>query len=840
MTHMAGEAHSGQYQPLGTTTPAGEGTTNGGAREWSFITEDGAQAQVALLAEDLARVRLIPPGQKVGRSWAVAREEWPEVRVRTDAGENGMLRVTTDAMRIEIAPSPFRVAFSWPDGAPFAVDDPQRGMGMVPPLGPTDIPDRYLPPGMLRCYKQLAPGEHLIGAAERTTNFDLRGQTITFWNVDPPLHHNVATGPMYASIPFWMGLHSGRAYGIFVDSAWHSDLDAGASLPDVLSFGVAGGELTYYVFAGPDPQAILARYADLTGHMPLPPRWALGYGQSRWSYFPAAHLRDVADGLREHRIPADHLWLDIDYMDGYRVFTWNTRRFPQPERMLSELAAQGFKVVTIIDPGVKVDPTYPVFTEGLEKNYFVRQPDGALSIGLVWPGECAFPDFSRAEVREWWGRLHSGLLDAGIAGVWDDMNEPGMTSMLVPGAGTIHGGTLPLEALHLPDGPDGEPMPHAAFHNAYGMQMARASFEGQQALRPDKRPFVLTRSGYAGVQRYAAIWTGDNDSAWDHIRMAARMCLMLGVTGIPFAGFDTGGFWGNSDGELLVRFTQLGAVMPFYRNHSAMRTVAQEPWAFGQPWEAFCQQTIELRYQLIPYLYTAFAEAARTGAPIARPLVYAYPEETGFANIDDEHLLGPDLLAAPVMDAGGLHRDVVFPREVWVDWYSGERFTGPSRVTINAPLDIVPLFAREGAIIPLAPVMQYTDQRPEDPLTLTCYLGSEAGATATGTLYEDDGETPAWQQGEWRLTRFTAERTTTGVTFHAARPEGGYTGEVREWLVELHLPYSGGTRPAVSSARLGNQSLGDDWETVERRYETVVRIPVGRIVAPFELAINLR
>jgi len=838
MTQSGATAYSGQFESLGTTTLAQDENGQSDYQRWTYTAADGASVQIAVLASDLVRVRYVPAGRSAARSWSVVRDSWPALAVRTDQGENGTLRVTTDAMRVEIAPDPFRLAFSWPDGAPFAEDDPARGMGIVSAPTPERVPDTNLPPGMVRCYKRLAPAEQIIGAAERASRLSLRGSTMTFWNVDPPLHHLEHAGPMYASIPFWMGLRGGRVYGIFLDTAGKADLDAGSALPDTLSFGAAGGDLTYYVFAGPTPQAVLARYADLTGHMSMPPKWALGYGQSRWSYFPDTYLRAVATELRHRQIPADSLWLDIDYMDGYRVFTWNSRRFPHPARVLRELAAQGFRVVAIIDPGVRADPMYSVFTEGLEKDYFVRHPDGTVCIGVVWPGECAFPDFSRAEVREWWGQQQATLLDAGIAGIWDDMNEPAMSGLFAPGAGVVHGDTLPLDVLHLPDGPDGEPLSHAAFHNAYGMQMARATYEGLARYRPERRPFVLTRSGFAGIQRYAAIWTGDNDSSWDYIRLAARMCLTFGLCGVPFAGFDAGGFWGDADGELLVRFTQLGAVMPFFRNHSAMYTKAQEPWAFGQPWEAFCQQAIELRYQLLPYLYTEVAAAARTGAPIARPLIYEHPDEADFIDIDDEFLIGNSLLAAPVMTQNTTRRAVVFPKGIWIDWYSGRRYQGSQRQDVEAPVDVLPLFAREGSIIPIAPVMQYVGERPEDPLTLACYLSSDATPKARGVLYEDDGETPAWRSGKWRLTHFAAELSSDGLTFSANQPEGAYSGDVREWLLEFHLPHAGGARPTLGGARVNDQLLDDDWEMDERRYETVVRIPVGRIAAPFTITLT--
>ncbi|MEO7000737.1 MAG: TIM-barrel domain-containing protein, partial [Ktedonobacterales bacterium] len=503
---------------------------------------------------------------------------------------------------------------------------------------------------------------------------------------------------------------------------------------------------------------------------------------------------------------------------------------------------------TIIDPGVKADPTDPTYAEGLARDAFVRQPNGALYTGVVWPGESVFPDFSRAAVREWWGERHSALLDVGVAGVWDDMNEPSLTDLLVPGAGTPHGTTMAPDAVHHPDGLDGPAMPHAEFHNAYGMQMARASFAGQTQLRPDRRPFTLTRSGYAGIQRYAAVWTGDNLSRWEHLRLAARTCLNLGLSGVPFVGFDTGGFWENATGELLTRFTQLGSVFPFFRNHSAMDTMAQEPWAFGQPYEAFIRAAIEQRYRLLPYLYTLCAEAAHTGAPITRAMAYAWPDDATLAALDDQFLLGAALLVAPALEKGQMQREVLFPPDgVWRDWLTGYRYTGPLRMSVDARLDMLPLYLREGAILPLGPVMQYVGElAPQDEaLTLVCSLGLDEQAQAAGDLYEDDGATPAYQQGAWRRTHFTAERAEQRVILRAEQPEGTYAPIPREVMVELRLLLTelsaNPPRPQVTSATLDGRALDPAVaaQTTPRRFETLLTVTLGRVAFPFTLEVAL-
>jgi alpha-glucosidase len=813
------------------------------------------------------RVRLLPPGREPAHSWFVARDDWPATPVELVERADG-LTATTSSCAVHISTDPFRVALAWPDGQPFAEDDPALGMGTAG--------------AAVRCHKRLTAGEHIFGGGERTDPFDRRGRALTFWNLDPPYEHGDATRAMYASIPFWLSVRAGRAYGILLDSAARGDLDAGATHPERLAFGAAGGALTYYICAGPTPAAVLARYADLTGHMPLPPRWALGYQQSRWSYYPAAYLRDIASEFRARQIPCDALYLDIDYMDGYRDFTWDPQRFPDPAGLLRELGAQGFKVVPIIDAGIKRDPTDPTFAQGVATGAFCRRPDGALFTGAVWPGECVFPDFSQAPVRRWWGERHQELLEAGVAGIWNDMNEPSLTAFFTLGDSVAHGATIDPDVVHRAGGDDGPALPHATFHNAYGLQMTRATYEGLARLRPQRRPFVLTRSGAAGIQRYGALWTGDNSSTWAHLRLALRMCLGLGMSGVPFVGADVGGFRGDCTGELLVRFTQLGAVLPFFRNHNMRRTHPQEPWAFGQPYEAICRQAIELRYRLLPYLYTAFQQSARHGGPIARPLVYAFPDDAAAATLDDEFLLGHALLAAPMLDEDRPARAVYFPAGTWVDLGSGERHSGPARVEVAAPLDALPLFAREGSILPLGPVLQFVDERPTDPLTLACYLGG-AGSHAAGTLYEDDGQTTAYQGGATRATRFAAKREAGQVSLRAIAPEGPYDPGTRSWVAELHLPNpapgqtlrvravavggsplpagsrsaasrgeeSEGVHPYTPSARWdeGHEAaevrgaeaaaLAPGWSVIARRYETVVRVVLGRVTAPFDLSVEL-
>ncbi len=610
----------------------------------------------------------------------------------------------------------------------------------------------------IRLTRALASQERIYGLGERTGSMNKRGQAFPIWNIDPPQHYSPETVSMYTSIPFYLGLHisNGTTYGVLIDHTGRVDMDLDHTHNSEATITVQGDSLVAYLFVGPTPADVLRQYTELTGHMPMPPRWAVGYHQSRWSYYSAEQVLQVATRLRERNHPCDAIWLDIDYMNGYRSFTWNTAQFPDPAQMINDLHKQGLRLVAIINPGTKVDEDYFFYKQGIEHDYFCRLENGELFKGSVWPGECVFPDFSRSDVRNWLGNNYQGLLEQGVDGIWNDMNEPSLTNIL---SGTneppIHGNTMSNNVLHRAGGnevtgPDGPPILHKFFHNAYGMEMARATCEGLRRLRSDRRPFVLTRSGTAGMQRYAALWTGDNTSRWEHISMAMPMCLNIGMSGIPFVGVDIGGFWEACNGELLVRFTQLGALMPFCRNHNSLGQPDQEPWAFGEPYESACRIAIEQRYRLMPYLYTLFHEAATSGAPVMRPLYYHYPQDEQACDTEYEFLLGDAILSAPIYEQGTTSRKVYLPADTWFDYWNGNIYPGAGWSEISAPLERWPLFVRGNSIIPTGPLMQYTDQHPTDPLTFTCYMVGDS--LAHYTLYEDDGATFAYQNGNFAQT----------------------------------------------------------------------------------------
>jgi len=537
------------------------------------------------------------------------------------------------------------------------------------------------------------------------------------------------------------------------------------------------GELDYYIIYGPTPAEILATYTDLTGRMPLPPKWSIGYHQCRWSYESDAIVRKLAQEFRDRRIPCDVIHLDIDYMNGYRVFTWSPKRFSEPAKLIGDLKDTGFKVVTIVDPGVKYEPEadYAMFDEGLEHDYFVRDASGEIFHGYVWPDKAVFPDFLKPEVRQWWGDAQKALTDVGVAGIWNDMNEPAISERPFGD----EGGHIwfPLDS---PQGPANEQTTHAEAHNLYGSGMAQASAEGLERLRPTARSFVLTRSGYAGVQRWSSVWMGDNQSWWEHLELSIPMLCNMGLSGVAFVGSDIGGFAGNATAELFARWMQVGFLYPLMRAHSSMKTDQHEPWVFGEQTERICREYIELRYRLLPYLYTLFWEAATTGAPILRPLLYHYPNDRQTYALHDQVFLGESIMAAPVYRPGVTHRAVYLPEGVWYDWWTGDRYDGATHILAYAPLERMPLYVKAGAVIPMQPVMQYVDERPIDELRLRVWPGE-----GRWTLYEDDGHSFEYRDGAWATTEYRVwmedEHTIVGIQTR----QGNWTPSARTVIVEL-------------------------------------------------------
>ena len=624
------------------------------------------------------------------------------------------------------------------------------------------------------CAKKMAAGEAFYGLGDKASDLNLAGHHFTLWSTDAYAFER-GTDPLYRNYPFYVGLHEGQAYGIWFDNTYKTHFDFGTGGTGRMTYMAEGGELCYYYIHGPHMMDVVKRFSHLTGAAPMPPLWALGYHQCRWSYYPESKLRDLARTFRENRIPCDALHLDIDYMDGYRCFTWNKEHFPDAAKMIGDLKADGSRTVVIIDPGIKVDNNYSVYVEGKEKGFFCRRGDDYFMEGAVWPGRCQFPDFTNPAVREWWGNLAEGLLDAGVEGIWNDMNEPSV----------FGSGTFPNDVRHYYEGYRGS---HRKAHNIYGMQMARATYEGLKRLRPRKRPFVITRSAYAGTQRYAACWTGDNIATWDHLRLANVQCQRLSMSGYSFCGSDIGGFTGSPTGELFTRWIQLGTFHPFMRGHSAGDTPNREPWSFGEPYTSICRKFIELRYKLLPYIYSAFWENHRYGFPIIRPVVMMEQDVHNNSWRQDEFTFGDKILVCPVLVQGAVGRNIYLPKG---DWYYYGRHEilegGAEEHWVEAPLDVMPIFIRAGTVLPEWPVVQHTGELEIKELQLTVYY---ADYDANSFLYEDHHDTFAYEQDIYTEKHFQYRAGQTGFTVEQTQ-EGMFTPRYDTYYLRLAgLPWA--------------------------------------------------
>ena len=583
-------------------------------------------------------------------------------------------------------------------------------------------------------------GESFYGMGDKATHSNLKGKRVHNWVTDQ-YAYGKDQDPLYKAVPFYIGLHHSKAYGIFFDNTFKTHFDFAHERRNVTSFWADGGEMNYYFFYGPDMSRVVKSYTDLTGAPELPPLWALGYHQSKWSYFPESRVKQIAAKFRKLKIPCDAIYLDIDYMDGFRCFTWDKKKFPDPKRMIQDLEKDGFKTVVMIDPGIKVDRDYWVYREAIENDYFCKRGDGPLMNGKVWPGQCNFPDFTNPKVREWWAGLYKELMsETGAHAVWNDMNEPAM--MEVPSK------TAPLDTRH---DYDGHPCSHRQAHNVYGMQMVRATYDGVKKYVYPKRPFVITRAAYAGTQRFASTWTGDNVATWEHLWIANVQVQRMCMSGMSFVGTDIGGFAEQPNGELFARWIQLGIFHPFCRVHSSGDHGDQEPWSFDTEVTKIVRKFIELRYQLLPYLYTMFYRYSNESIPMIQPLVHFDQEDQQTHFRTDEFIFGDHILVCPVQEPNAKGRRMYVPRGVWYDYWTNETVVGGMEKWVEADIDKIPIFIKEGAIIPKYPVQQYVGELIIKELLLDVYYKK---GVENSEVYEDAQDGYDYTKGEYSLRNF--------------------------------------------------------------------------------------
>ena len=584
-------------------------------------------------------------------------------------------------------------------------------------------------------------GESYYGLGDKPDHLNMKGKRFENWVTDS-YAYGKTTDPLYKDIPFYTGLHHSKAYGIFFDNTFRSFFDFSNERRNVTSFWAQGGEMNYYFIYGPKVEDVVINYTDLTGkpHQ-MPPLWALGYHQCKWSYYPESKVKEITSKFRELKIPCDAIYLDIDYMEGFRCFTWSKEHFPDPKRMVKELADDGFKTVVIIDPGIKVDKDYSVFNEALENDYFCKRADGPPMKGKVWPGECYFPDFTKPEVRDWWSGLFKELIeDIGVKGVWNDMNEPAV--MDVPNK------TFPNDVRH---DYDGNPCSHRKAHNVYGMQMARATYHGVKKFAYPKRPFVITRAAYSGTQRYTSSWTGDNIATWEHLWIANVQAQRMAMSGFSFVGSDIGGFAEQPNAELYARWIQLGVFHPFCRTHSSGDHGDQEPWAFDRDVTDIVRKFIELRYKLLPYLYTAFWNHINDGTPLLKSLVMYDQEDVHTHYRTDEFIFGDKILVCPINEPNAKGRRMYVPRGYWFNYWTNEVVKGGKEMWVDADIDSMPLFVKEGAIIPKYPIQQYVGEKKIDEISLDVYYkkGKE-----NSQLFDDAQDGYDYTKGRYSLRTF--------------------------------------------------------------------------------------
>lgn len=740
------------------------------------VTKGGAKLRVTALTDNILRIQVSRDGKwSEDASWAVDRAERGK-RAKVNASANGF---STGAIAVSIDPATLRLTVTDKAGKIITAD-------AASPLA-TDGKGFAL-------RKTIPVSERFYGLGDKTGSFDRRASTYVSWNTDA-YGFNDTTDPIYKSIPFFISNGgAGGAYGIFLDNTWRTYFDFGHKDAGTLEMGAPDGPIDYYIIAGPSTADVVHRYTDLTGKAPLPPKWALGYQQSRYSYMSDAEVREIAARLRSDKVPADVIWLDIDYQDRNRPFTVNTKTFPDMKKLAGDMDKDGIKLVAITDLHIAAAPDqgYAPYDLGAAGNHFVRNGKGETYVAPVWPGASVFPDFTRTASRAYWGSLYKGFVDDGIAGFWNDMNEPAIFETPTK--------TMPEDNLHRIDSDDFAPRDatHAEVHNVYGMENTRATFEGLKKLRPNDRPFVMTRASYAGGQKYAVTWTGDNNATWDHLKLSVAQLLNLGLSGFSYSAADVGGFTGGPSPELLTRWIQIAAFTPVFRVHAANNTPRSEPWVDGPEHLALRRKAIEERYKLMPYIYQVAEQNARTGDPIMRPVFYDYPEISA-APCDQSmaFTLGKSLLiaGAPKPESPQSY-GVCLPKGGWYDYWSGAKAEGPAEPQSNK-FDVVeekpninrlPVFVRAGTILPRQPLTQSLSETPSGPLSLDIYPGEDC----KGELYADDGLTNANEKGVFLRQTISCTMGKDGIQIDFAAREGSY----KPWWSELAITIHGMSGPA--------------------------------------------
>ncbi|AFL85850.1 family 31 glycosyl hydrolase, alpha-glucosidase [Belliella baltica DSM 15883] len=685
-----------------------------------------------------------------------------------------LLVIKTKTVELKLFLNPFHLKFYDKNGKLLNEDDPSFSISW---LG-TEVTN----------YKKLQPQEKFVGLGEKTGNLNRAGKAYTNWNTDY-FAYGIGDDPLYMSIPFYIGIHDEVAYGIFFDNTHKSVFNFGASNNRFMYFSAEDGEIDYYFMHDDHVSKILSAYTKLTGRMEMPPMWSLGFQQCRYSYYPESEVLNLAQTFREKDMPADVIYLDIHHMEKYKVFTFDNEKFTNPKAMITKLKEKGFKVVVIMDPGIKTEAHYAPYVEGLGKDLFVKYPDGEIYEGQVWPGWCAFPDFTKEETRTWWGEKMKFYKDAGVDGYWTDMNEPASWGQHTPNLIDFHY--------------EGEIVSHRKARNIYGMQMAKAAKEGSEMQAPNQRPFVLTRSGFSGIQRYAAAWTGDNVSSEEHMLAGVRLVNSLGLSGVSFSGYDIGGFAGEASKSLFARWISIATFSPFYRAHSMINSCDSEPWSFGEEVEEISRNYMKLRYQMLPTLYSHFYKSTESGLPVAKSLVLDFPHEAKVYEeaFQNQYIFCESLLIAPIESTKEITK-VYLPEGDWYYFFNDQKYSGNQIIYVDTPLSYLPVFAKAGSIIAMQSAISHTDATHEGVLKLHIYKGK---GSSTYLHYEDDGFSKNYQKAEFFKREITWNSDKQELQFGPV--EGNYESAFKE----VQLYFHGIDKDSIS---LGDQEIKGEKENL--------------------------
>lgn len=714
-----------------------------------------AYLQIDAIKDNIIRIHTVN-GTKNGNSSSFAIESFPETPGSFNISSNkNAITAETDSLVLKAKKSMYIDIYN-KDGS-LVCSGTEADNNITNNLSPEEI-KQLIQEGHIadtsdvqfkyKITNKIMGDEAFYGLGDKTGFLNKKGYDYIMWNSDNPDPHveNPTFRALYKSIPFFIVHRKNCTYGIFLDNTYKSYFDFGCSDPGSYSFAITEGELDYYFIYGKNIKEVIKNYTSLTGRSPLPQLWTLGYHQSRWSYSSADEVMETADNFKKYNIPCDAIHLDIDYMDKFKVFTSDSKRFPDLKGLSSNLLQDGIKLVSIIDPGVKAEEGYYVYDEGMANKYFAKTEEGVTYHNEVWPGDSVFPAFTSYEVRKWWGDKTRFLTDNGISGIWNDMNEPASFN-----------GPLPDNVIFPGDKRD---YTHKEIHNVYGHLMAEATYNGLKE-NSHKRPFVITRACYSGSQKYTTVWTGDNQSLWTHLKLAIPQMLNLGMSGLPFCGTDIGGFGSNTTSELLSRWIEACCFSPLFRNHSAKMTRRQEPWTFNKRTLDIYRKYVKLHYKFIPYLYDLCYEESLTGLPILRPLVMEYGSDKNVINCNDEYLVGSSILVAPVTDQGASVRSVYLPHGIWVDYNSGRRIKGGRYILYHAPLDICPVFIKGGSILPVYPDIPNLSIQNTQKLIIEFYPSvykdsyNYTNSPCYYMHYQDNGTDFKYQAGEYNLYKFS-------------------------------------------------------------------------------------